>query len=113
MVIRVDKEKKYIDLSKRRVSGEDIRRCDERFNKSKTVHGVLRHVATKLGTRILSLYQRVAWPLSRKYGHALDAFQLSITDPVGVFGGLAGVSEEEKAEILDFVKLRMTPQPNK
>merc|ERR1719160_672987 len=31
MVLRVDKEKGYIDLSKRRVSAEDVQKCDERF----------------------------------------------------------------------------------
>jgi translation initiation factor 2 subunit 1 len=33
----VDKEKGYIDLSKRRVSPDDIVKCEEHFNKSKTV----------------------------------------------------------------------------
>lgn len=35
VVLRVDKEKGYIDLSKRRVSPEDIIKCEERYNKSK------------------------------------------------------------------------------
>lgn len=37
MVLRVDKDKGYIDLSKRRVSPEDIAAAEERFNKSKMV----------------------------------------------------------------------------
>ncbi|RVX22755.1 Eukaryotic translation initiation factor 2 subunit alpha-like [Vitis vinifera] len=45
MVLRVDKEKGYIDLSKRRVSEEDIQVCEERYNKSKLVHSIMRHVA--------------------------------------------------------------------
>lgn len=45
MVLRVDKEKGYIDLSKRRVSEEDIQGCEERYNKSKLVHSIMRHVA--------------------------------------------------------------------
>jgi translation initiation factor 2 alpha subunit (eIF-2alpha) len=32
---RVDKDKGYIDLSKRRVSPEDIERCTEIFSKAK------------------------------------------------------------------------------
>jgi len=47
-VVRVDKEKGYIDLSKRRVSPEDIVKCEERYMKSKTVASILRHVASKL-----------------------------------------------------------------
>ena len=37
MVLRVDREKGYIDLSKRRVSAEDVQKCDERFQKCTTV----------------------------------------------------------------------------
>ncbi|KAF8402587.1 hypothetical protein HHK36_010674 [Tetracentron sinense] len=48
MVLRVDKEKGYIDLSKRRVSEEDIQTCEERYNKSKLVHSIMRHVAETL-----------------------------------------------------------------
>merc|ERR1719310_836976 len=51
MVLRVDKEKGYIDLSKRRVSQEDIAKCDERYNKAKAVHRVMRHVADRQGKR--------------------------------------------------------------
>lgn len=49
MVLRVDKEKGYIDLSKRRVSEEDISACEERYNKSKLVHSIMRHVAETMG----------------------------------------------------------------
>lgn len=38
MVLRVDKDKGYIDLSKRRVSPEDVEQLEEKFNKSKAVH---------------------------------------------------------------------------
>ncbi|KAJ3506082.1 hypothetical protein NMY22_g17364 [Coprinellus aureogranulatus] len=48
VVLRVDKEKGYIDLSKRRVSPEDIVKCEERYMKSKAVASILRHVASKI-----------------------------------------------------------------
>ncbi|KAJ8516390.1 hypothetical protein ONZ45_g6268 [Pleurotus djamor] len=48
VVLRVDKEKGYIDLSKRRVSAEDITKCEERYMKSKTVASIMRHVASKI-----------------------------------------------------------------
>lgn len=69
----------YIDLSKRRVSPEDMVKCEERYNKSKTVHLIMRHVAEKTQTPIETLYETLAWPLNRKFGHAIDAFKLSIT----------------------------------
>ena len=69
----------YIDLSKRRVSPEDVVKCEERFNKSKMVHSILRHVAEKVKVPIEDLYQKIGWPLMKKYGHTVDAFKYSIT----------------------------------
>lgn len=69
----------YIDLSKRRVSPEDVIKCEERYNKSKAVHSILRHVAEATQTPLETLYSQIAWPLNRKYGHSHDAFKLSIT----------------------------------
>ena len=98
VVLRVDKEKGkwwlhrppqssmigliatgYIDLSKRRVSPEDIVKCEERFNKGKMVASIMRHVAEKTRTPMETLYQDIGWPLNKIYGHAVDAFKLSIT----------------------------------
>ena len=69
----------YIDLSKRRVSPEDVVKCEERYNKSKAVHSIMRHVAEATLTPLETLYQEIGWPLDRKYGHSHDAFKLSIT----------------------------------
>lgn len=120
----------YIDLSKRRVSPEDITKCEERYMKSKTVASIMRHVASKIpsinadGTevpadqaaeaeaqeqkksrraakkegneeetipedsgaagsnedeRLEHLYDQIAWPLGKKYGHPYDAFKLALT----------------------------------
>ena len=76
MVLRVDKEKGYIDLSKRRVSPEDIAGCEERYNRSKLVHGIVGHVAETCGVEIEELYTQVAWPLYKMYGHAFEAFKV-------------------------------------
>ena len=103
----------YIDLSKRRVSPEDIVKCEERYMKSKAVASIMRHVASKLvgsesgssaaqadirvgrgdvedqddggagqqneETRLEHLYEQIAWPLGKKYGHPYDAFKIALT----------------------------------
>ncbi len=61
------------------MSPEDIVKCEERYNKGKMVHSIMRHVAEKTKTPIENLYQDIAWPLNKRYGHAVDAFKLSIT----------------------------------
>merc|ERR1711988_1329721 len=42
VVIRVDKDKGYIDLSKRRVSPEEIAKCEDKYAKAKCVNSILR-----------------------------------------------------------------------
>eukprot|EP00088_Acartia_fossae_P009105 TRINITY_DN1439_c0_g1_i1.p1 TRINITY_DN1439_c0_g1~~TRINITY_DN1439_c0_g1_i1.p1 ORF type:complete len:336 (+),score=126.74 TRINITY_DN1439_c0_g1_i1:57-1064(+) len=88
VVIRVDKTKGYIDLSKRRVSKEDIERCTEKYSKAKAVNSILRHVAQILGYKsdeeLEELYNKTAWHFERKtkqQGSAYDYFKQSVTDP--------------------------------
>lgn len=109
VVLRVDKEKGYIDLSKRRVSTEDVIKCDERYNKSKAVHSILRHCAEKFNVSLEELYKSVGWPLSQKFGHTYDAFKLSITDP-SIFEDIEGPSPDILDELKLYISRRLTPQ---
>ncbi|GJJ14866.1 hypothetical protein Clacol_009135 [Clathrus columnatus] len=138
VVLRVDKEKGYIDLSKRRVSPEDITKCEERFTKSKTVASIMRHVASRTGgvhpvngekeggnieeeesleteeERLESLYESIAWPLGKKYGHPYDAFKLALTEPEQVFSDLPNPVPEATIQFLQAtIARRLTPQPIK
>lgn len=112
VVLRVDKEKGYIDLSKRRVSAEDIVRCEERYNKSKSVHSIMRHVAEKTKTPIETLYRDIGWPLNKKYQHANDAFKLSITNPE-VWNDVTFPSQVVKEEFQSYISKKLTPHPTK
>lgn len=164
VVLRVDKEKGYIDLSKRRVSPEDIVKCEERYMKSKTVASILRHVASKVHSvtaeqsdvptpaiepqdreikkaarkarnaaaedevieheipgvggnedeRLEQLYDLIAWPLGKKYGHPYDAFKLALTEPDAVFSSLTTPIPSSTLSVLTgTIARRLTPQPIK
>lgn len=184
VVLRVDKEKGYIDLSKRRVSPEDITKCEERYMKSKTVASIMRHVASKIpstaidgsleppatldlvqaeaaskvetdeknakklrraarkqaaatGTlpegedgiaataeetggptgsageeeRLEALYEQIAWPLGKKYGHTYDAFKLALAEPETVFSSFPQPVPASTLSILTAtIARRLTPQ---
>ncbi|CAO1632875.1 unnamed protein product [Sympodiomycopsis kandeliae] len=124
VVLRVDKEKGYIDLSKRRVSPDDVIKCEEKYNKSKAVHSILAHVAGKLsaGTeggatdagdkKLAELYETVAWPLDKKFGHSYDAFKLAVSEANVVFGGMT-IDETVLKELQANIARRLTPQPVK
>ena len=120
MVLRVDKEKGYIDLSKRRVSPEDVAACEDKFNKAKAVHGVLRHLAERRKFYLEDLYERIAWPLYRKYGHAYDAFKIALAEEQGGSGSDTDdpfASLDVPSDVIDELKLyirrRLAPQPIK
>jgi len=111
MVLRVDREKGYIDLSKRRVSPEDVQKCDERFNRSKAVHSIVRHVSEVEHVEMEALYRQTAWPLYEKFGHAYEAFRAAITDPDTIFSeeNMPGLAASLKDTMLDNIKKRLTP----
>ncbi|KAM3084174.1 hypothetical protein ACMFMG_001725 [Clarireedia jacksonii] len=112
VVLRVDKEKGYIDLSKRRVSPEDIVKCEERYNKGKMVHSIMRHVAEKTKHPIEDLYEKIVWPLNKKFGHAVDAFKLSITNP-DTWQEVTFPNDVIADELKSYIGKRLTPQPTK
>eukprot|EP00455_Lapot_gusevi_P030386 TRINITY_DN3269_c0_g1_i1.p1 TRINITY_DN3269_c0_g1~~TRINITY_DN3269_c0_g1_i1.p1 ORF type:complete len:319 (+),score=101.60 TRINITY_DN3269_c0_g1_i1:104-1060(+) len=109
VVLRVDKEKGYIDLSKRRVAPEEIAKCDQRWNKSKAVHSIMTRVAKMVNMPLLQLQENITWPLYRKYGHAHDAFKLFITEPEQC-PELAEMPENIREALLQNVRRRLTPQ---
>ncbi|EMR10563.1 eukaryotic translation initiation factor 2 subunit alpha [Pneumocystis murina B123] len=110
VVLRVDKEKGYIDLSKRRVSPEDIIKCEDKFNKSKTVHSILRNVTEKHSIPLEELYMSIGWPLYRKYGHAYDAFKFAIVDSNSVFEGLTPSNPQIIDDLITQITRRLTLQ---
>lgn len=121
MVLRVDKEKGYIDLSKRRVSPEDLKACDEKFNKSKMVHLIARHAAETTGVDLQELQEKVTWPLYKQYGHAFEAFKQVCADPSAIFSKLTNadgspidiLTPDVVDALVKNIRRRMTPQPLK
>lgn len=111
-VLRVDADKGYIDLSKRRVDPEDVAKCEDRFNKAKAVHSVMRHVATHQKLPLEEVYKNIGWPLYRKYGHAYDAFKLTLGDnSENIFECIPDTDEITRAQIMTYIRRRLAPQP--
>lgn len=116
VVIRVDKEKGYIDLSKRRVSAEDVEKCTERYAKAKAVNSILRHVAELLhydnDDQLEELYQKTAWHFEEKYkkqaASAYDFFKQSVLDPSIL--AECGLDENTKEVLLNNIKRKLTSQ---
>lgn len=108
LVLRVDKEKGYIDLSKRRVTPEDVAATEEKFNKSKAVHSIMKHVAERVGGTVEEQYNRFGWPLYKKYGHAYEAFKAAVTDPETILAEFK-LGQEVQDTLLKNIRQRLTP----
>ena len=102
-------------MSKRRVSPEDVRACEERFNKAKAVHGILRHLAERRKLYLEDLYEKIGWPLYKKYGHAFDAFKLAISEEKNTSDPIAelDIPQDLKDELMIYITRRLAPQPVK
>jgi translation initiation factor 2 subunit 1 len=105
MVIRVDREKRYIDLSKKKVLAADG---------ASMVHNILKQMAVKIGPEctLKSLYEKFGWDLYDKYGHAFDAFRLISSDPEAVFKEIS-ITDDEKKVLIDSIARKMAPTPLK
>ena len=111
-VLRVDTKNNYIDLSKKSVKTEEIEECREKYQKSKTVHGIMRELAVKTGRNIESLYKSFCWPLYKEYDHAYFAFKKILTDENEVFSKIK-IDDELKESLIEILKYRMVTQPVK
>jgi translation initiation factor 2 subunit 1 len=122
MVIRVDREKRYIDLSKKKVLAADAAATELHFKKAKMVHNILRQMVSKLEiakksedhepVTLLSLYEKFGWRLYDKYDHAFDAFRLIMSDPEAVYKEIE-ISPEEKKILYESIARKMAPTPLK
>lgn len=99
----------YIDLSKRRVSPEEVLKAEEKFNKSKSVHSIMRHVSETCRIKMIDLYSSFCWDLYTRFGHAYDAFKLIVTQADKVlepYNLRADVIEH----LVKNIQRRLTPQ---
>lgn len=105
----------YIDLSKRRVSPEDVEKCTERYAKAKAVNSILRHVADILNfetsEQLEELYQKTAWYFEEKYKSktaAYDVFKQVVVDPSIL--DECGLESSTKEVLLNNIRIKLTSQ---
>jgi len=118
VVIRVDKDKGYIDLSKRRVSPEEVVKCEAKFANAKTVNSILRHVGELMGYKsdeeLEALYEKTAWYFDSKHkkpGFSYEMFKHAVQNPT-VLDEL-DIDEETKKCLYDNICRKLTPAQTK
>eukprot|EP01133_Synstelium_polycarpum_P007194 gene7194-8357_t len=108
----------YVSLLEYNGIEEEIVECEERYNKSKAVHSIMRHLSTRLTqmsekpVKPKQLYKQFGWALYTKYQHAYDAFRVSITEPTAVFEGF-DITPEQLKVLCEIIAHKLKPQPLK
>lgn len=111
-VLNVDSNKGYIDLSKKRVSPDEIKECKKKFGKSKIVESIVKLLSVHTKKTMEFLYKKIIWPLYKQYEHAYDAFQLYLNGDDTIFDNFK-INDNIKNSLIQIIKSRLIPQPTK
>lgn len=111
-VLRVDKEKRYIDLSKKQVTPNEAKKCEERYLKARDVHSIVCHAADAVGMSRQQAMEMVAFPLYLEHGSAWESLKLTLSKPSEVFDKL-DISDKLKEAIVTTAQHRLKNQPVK
>nr|CCC89751.1 putative elongation initiation factor 2 alpha subunit [Trypanosoma congolense IL3000] len=109
-VIRIDKDKGYIDLSKKQVTLKEAKECEARFFKGNEVRSVVCHVADECGISAAQAMEMIAYPLYRREPgkHAWNwLYELNHTKDVeGILGPL-NLPEKAKEVLMSTLEHTM------
>jgi translation initiation factor 2 subunit 1 len=110
-VMRMDKEKGYIDLSKKQVTRDEAKKCEESYHKARDVHSIVCCSAFECGIPLQQAMETIAYPLYKRQAgkHAYDWFKEAVTNPEVAFGPLK-LSPELYDKLVQTTKHRLRTQ---
>jgi translation initiation factor 2 subunit 1 len=99
-VSRVDRRKKYVDLSRIKVTSEERQACLQEHYRKKLAHNTMITIAQKADIDLLGLYESLGWPKTKEFGSLFNFFIAVQSDSTLV------ENEEFKEEIIGAINLR-------
>ncbi|KFG27133.1 uncharacterized protein NESG_00208 [Nematocida ausubeli] len=75
LVLKVDREKGYIDLSKKRAQYEDKVEAFEKYYKGKIAHNFMQSISVKCNCTLETLYTKFAWEAEKEFGSLYKCFR--------------------------------------
>lgn len=112
MVMRVDREKGYVDLSKKRVPPNEREKFMEKFKNSSIVHSILKQVCAISDYSIEKAYKSFGWKLYDDFPHAIEGLASLNTSPKSFYERYE-VPEEIKKALETNVSRRLTKRSKK
>jgi translation initiation factor 2 subunit 1 len=111
-VLRVDKVKGFIDLSKKQVKPDEIEEIKKKFAKSKKVEEIVKELSVHTQKSMEYLYKNIIWPLYKTHDHALDALNLLLNGDSKILEN-SKITDEIKEELMKILKKKLVPKPVK
>lgn len=79
LVLKVDKEKGYIDLSKKRAQYEEKVEAFEKYYKGKIAHNFMQSISVKCNCSLDTLYSKFGWQAEKEFGSLYKCFREVLT----------------------------------
>ena len=111
-VLKVDANKGFIDLVKKGVSPDKIKKYKKKFEKSKKVENIVKLLSVQTNKTMEYLYKNIIWPLYKQYEHAYDALQLFLNGDNTIFDNIK-ITDNIKKELIQILNNRLRTQPVK
>nr|UXY88056.1 translational initiation factor 2 alpha SU [Cryptomonas curvata] len=111
MIIRVDYEKGYIDVSKRQILENEILYMEKKWNYSKNVNSITSHLSRCVVLNCEDSKIRWIWLLYRKYGHAIRGIKKSANNSNKTFIGL-DIFQLEEIKLLKILEKKIIQASN-
>jgi translation initiation factor 2 subunit 1 len=119
-VIRLDAEKKYIDLSKRTMTPAEKELGNQKAQRGRDVLNYMCTIADSCGVPLQDLMTNVAWPLYKMFpktesspGGALEGLKLAVSKSDEVFGKLPNLQPNVRKELDRLVQAKLKPKIRK
>lgn len=106
-VLRVDKVKGFIDLSKKQVKPDEIEEIKKKFAKSKKVEEIVKELSVHTQKSMEYLYKNIIWPLYKTHDHALDALNLLLNGDSKILEN-SKITDEIKEELMKILKKKIS-----
>lgn len=108
VVLHVDEDKGYVDLSKRHTTKDDVEMANDRYQRSRRAHGILSQVIRKSDDLTMhDLYEKFGWPLAREYKTLYKGLEEICTRAEEVFKKLDDLDAKLQTLLTDTIQEQM------
>lgn len=106
LVLRIDADKGYIDLSFKKVSPSQSEECCKKFTMTKIAFNIFKQLSIMHDKEVESYYTSIVWDVRDKFGHEYNLFKLMLSEREKILEQI-DLSDDEKKNLYNLVIKKM------